>query len=130
MTDARLMILAVHSNLGMADRIAGFVDDPAGEHGRRSDAENQVLGIEAGAGYKRRRKLVVLVIGTCDEPPFFGLQRVFACMNLEPKTAVFGGEHRLDALLIRGVSDEDTGPSQRMSAYRAYHRSGNPETGG
>src|SRR5208283_763998 len=111
----------------MPDGIAGFVDNLTGEHSSRSDAEDQVSGIETRTGNDRCRKPFVLVIGRRDEASFCCLQSVLAGIDLELKTAIFGSDQRLNFLTIPGVSDEYSSSSERLSARCTHDGSCDPE---
>ena len=112
----------------MADGIAGFVENLTGKHSSRSQAKDQVPGSEIGAGSNCRRKLVVLVIGRCNEAAFSCLQGVLAWIDLELKAPILGRDQRLDVPPVSGVGDEDASSRERVSACRADDCSCNPVT--
>src|SRR6516162_4034592 len=77
-----ILIFTVERNLSSAHRLPRFVEHRAFEQGIRSQAQHEMLGVHARAGYNRGRESLVLFVGRGNESSFGRAQRVLAGAEL------------------------------------------------
>src|ERR1700722_15288890 len=114
--DAAAVILGIERHRGVADRIAGFVQDLAADHGSGREAQDKSPGVDGGAGDDRGGELLVLIVGGGNESSLPAGERVLAEGNAwEIELAILLSYSRLKLLRVLRVSQSDAGTGESMA---------------